>query len=92
MEKDLCFISVIGHDRKGIIARIASFLYEYDINTEDVSQKIMNGYFVMTMLVDMTDSPTPLETVRQGLSEIGDQMALKIQIQSQNIFDAMHRV
>ncbi len=92
MEKELCFISVIGQDRKGIIARIASFLYEYEINIEDVSQKIMNGYFVMTMLVDLTDSPTPLETVRQGLADIGAAMALKIQIQSQKIFDAMHRV
>lgn len=92
MDKELCFISVIGNDRKGIIATIANYLYRHEINIEDLSQKIMQGYFVMTMLVDVKDSPTPLETIRLDLAEIGKEMSLKIQIQHENIFNAMHRV
>jgi ACT domain-containing protein len=92
MDKELCFISVIGQDRKGIIATIANYLYHHNINIEDLSQKIMSGYFVMTMLVDTVESNVPMETLRKDLAVIGENMNLKIQIQHQNIFNAMHRV
>ncbi len=31
MEKELCFVTVIGEDQKGIIARMANSVYEKDI-------------------------------------------------------------
>ena len=92
MDKELCFISVIGHDRKGIIAAIAGCLFGHNVNIEDLNQKIMQGYFVMTMLVEVTDCAVPMETLRRDLDEIGQRMGLKIQIQHQNIFNAMHRI
>ncbi|MCK5039811.1 MAG: ACT domain-containing protein [Candidatus Aenigmarchaeota archaeon] len=92
MKKELLFITVIGIDKKGIVARVSNLLYENDINIEDINQKIMEGYFVMTMLVDMNDSKTPLEDVRSKLEKIGKEMNLKIQIQHENIFKMMHRV
>ncbi len=92
MEKELCFISVIGNDRKGIIATISNYLYLHNVNIEDLSQKIMQGYFVMTMLVDVAEADVPIETMRDDLQAVGDKMHLKIQIQHQNIFNAMHRM
>jgi predicted amino acid-binding ACT domain protein len=92
MDKELCFISVLGQDRKGIIARISSYLYQQNINIEDVNQKVMQGYFVMTMLVDVTESQASLESLREALAALGRDMNLRIQIQHENIFKAMHRV
>ncbi len=92
MEKELLFITVIGEDRKGIVARISDLLYRFDINIEDISQKIMGSYFVMTMLVDMKDSSRPLEDVRAGLEKIGSELGMQIQIQHENIFKMMHRI
>ena len=92
MNKELSFITVIGEDQKGIVAKVSNLLYRYDINIEDITQKIMDGYFVMTMLVDVKDSKVPLEKVRSELEEIGTQMSLKIQLQHENIFKVMHRV
>jgi len=56
MEKELLFITVIGQDRKGIVAKISNYLYENEINIEDISQKIIGTYFVMMMLVDISGS------------------------------------
>ena len=56
MDKELLFITVIGQDKKGIVARISGLLYESDVNIEDISQGIMEGYFVMTMAVDMREA------------------------------------
>ncbi len=92
MEKELLFITVIGEDKKGIVAKISMLLYEYDINIEDINQRIMDHYFVMTMLVDMKESKYPLEKVREEIEKIADALKLKIQIQHENIFKMMHRV
>ena len=92
MEKELLFITVIGEDKKGIVAKISMFLFECDINIEDINQKIMGNFFVMIMLVDMKESRYSLEKVREELEKIGDELKLKIQIQHENIFKMMHRV
>lgn len=86
------FITVIGKDQKGIIARISNAVFAHNINIEDLNQKIMGGYFVMTMLADMSDSPITITQLKKELSEIETAMGLKIQIQHEKIFEAMHRV
>ncbi len=90
--KDLVFITVIGKDQKGIIARISNAVFAHNINIEDLNQKIMGGYFVMTMLADMSDSGITIGELKKELEMIEKQMDLKIQVQHENIFKAMHRV
>jgi len=92
MVKEHLIVTVIGEDKKGIVAKIATFLYESNINIEDINQKIMESYFVMSMLVDMKESNIPLENVRTGLEEIGRELGVLVQIQHENIFKMMHRV
>ncbi len=92
MTKYLVFITVIGKDRKGIIARISNAVFRHNINIEDLDQKVMEGYFVMTMLVDMSDSPITIAELKKELSVIENEMGLKIQVQHENIFQTMHRV
>lgn len=92
MKKELLFITVIGEDKKGIVAKISMLLYECNINIEDISQRIMDNYFVMTTLVDMKKSNKSLKEVRKELEKIGEDLQLKIQIQHENIFKMMHRV
>jgi ACT domain-containing protein len=92
MKKDLSFITVIGKDQKGIVAKISDLLYKNNINIEDISQKVMEGVFVMTMLVDMSGYKKPLTALVSRLDMIGTKMGLKIQVQHENIFKTMHRV
>jgi ACT domain-containing protein len=92
VDKELLFITVIGQDKKGIVARISGLLYERNINIEDISQGVMQGYFVMTMLVDRHEATADLENLSHVLQQLGDEMGLRIQLQHQNIFKAMHRI
>jgi predicted amino acid-binding ACT domain protein len=68
-EKELLFISVIGKDKKGIVATISNYLYKKGVNIEDINQKVMEGYFVMTMVVDAKDSKEGIEKIRSGLEK-----------------------
>ena len=93
MEKELVFITVIGKDRKGIVATISGFLYQHDINIVDINQRIMtDGYFVMTMLVDIKDAVIKMDKVSRELEKIGSELGMKVQLQHENIFKMMHRV
>jgi ACT domain-containing protein len=92
VDKELLFITVIGQDKKGIVARISGLLYESNINIEDISQGVMQGYFVMTMLVDLREATADLENISHVLQQLGVEMGLRIQLQHQNIFKAMHRI
>jgi len=92
MEKELLFITVIGQDRKGIVAKISDYLFKNDINIEDISQKIIGNYFVMMMLVDIGESDKAINEVRSSLEEIGKDLGMQIQLQHENIFKMMHRV
>jgi ACT domain-containing protein len=74
MKKEHSFITVIGRDQKGIVAKISNILYRNNINIEDISQKVMEGVFVMTMLVDMSGYKKPLSALSSLLDACGRQM------------------
>jgi len=92
MTKELCFLTVIGKDRKGIIARISQLLYEDGINIEDVEMKVMEGYFVMSMFVDVGGSKISMEDLRKQMDTVEKEMNLKIQVQHEDVFKSMHRI
>ena len=85
-------VSVFAKDAKGIIAYITAFLAEKDINILDISQTLMQEYFTMIMLVDLSDCPLPFDELAVQLKEKGEARALAVNIQRQDIFDAMHRI
>jgi len=43
-------ITVVGHDRPGIIARTAEVLSAYGMNLEDSSMTLLRGHFAMTLI------------------------------------------
>lgn len=90
--KQLSFITVLGQDQLGIVARISMILFQHRINIEDIAQKVMHGHFVMIMMVDFRDSPSDLEDVTAELEAVGREMGLSIRIQHESLFKTMHRI
>ena len=85
-------ISVSGADTTGIIARIATKLYEMNINILDISQTIVAGYFNMMLIADMQEATREFSEIAGELSALGEEMGLHILAQKEEIFTAMHRV
>ncbi|WP_300328641.1 ACT domain-containing protein [Fusobacterium sp.] len=85
-------ITVLGKDKVGIIAKVCEFLSKKNINILDISQTIVNGYFNMMMIVDMTGATDSMEVVADGLEEIGKELGVVINIQHEDIFNCMHRI
>ncbi|MEG1508825.1 MAG: ACT domain-containing protein [Clostridia bacterium] len=83
-------VSVIGKDKKGIIAKVTTALYDMQINVEDISQTIMQDYFTMIMMVDMANQP--LTEINKTLQQIAQNMNVDIRIQHEDIFNCMHKI
>ena len=90
MQKAL--VSVTGKDKPGIIAKVSSAVFEMNINVLEITQTILDGYFTMLMIVDMTDATTAFAQVAERLNEVGDALGEVINIQRTDVFDAMHRI
>lgn len=85
-------ISVVGRDRVGIIAEVCTLLSKNTINILDISQSITGGYFHMMMIVDMESSDTVFHQIAGELETLGQKLGVQIKLQSEEIFQAMHRI
>ena len=86
------FVTVIGQDKVGIIAAICNLLAARQVNVLDISQTVMDNYFTMVMLTDVQACTVEFPVLRDSLSALGEEMALSIRIQHEDIFAAMHAV
>ena len=85
-------VTVVGEDRVGIIAQVCTSLAQYNVNVLDISQTVMQGFFTMMMVVDVSEANVPLAQLAQELDEQGKQVGLSIRLQRRDIFDAMHKI
>jgi ACT domain-containing protein len=85
-------ITVVGSDKVGIIAKVSAFLAEHKINIADITQTILSGNFVMMMMVDMTNSDISVDELRKIMDKLAEEMSVEINIMSEKVFSAMHRV
>lgn len=85
-------VTVVGKDQVGIIAAVCVKLAEYDVNVLDISQTVMQGYFTMMMVVDVSACSLPLAELVVLMDEMGKERGLSIRLQREDIFDAMHHI
>lgn len=85
-------ITVVGQDQVGIIAKICSYLAETDINILDISQTILQGYFNMMMIVDVTKLSDEFANIADELEKLGQDIGVSIKLQHEDIFNKMHRI
>ena len=85
-------VTVVGKDRVGIIAETCVTLASYNVNILDISQTVLQEYFTMMMVVDVSGANLPLSLICQQMDAKGQEMGLSIRIQREDIFEAMHRV
>ena len=85
-------ITVVGNDREGILALIATECAQSHINILDVSQTIVDGIFTMTMITNFDNLPTSLDEFAERMEEIGKKNSLIVRVMNHDIFKAMHSI
>ncbi|MGN0803996.1 MAG: ACT domain-containing protein [Candidatus Coproplasma sp.] len=85
-------VTVVGKDKTGIIAKVSAFLAEKNVNILDISQTILEEYFAMIMIVDISSANAKLAELAEECRVMGEKIGMSIHIQHEDIFNAMHNV
>src|SRR4029078_7629034 len=76
----LAVVSVLGKDQKGVVAQFATYMAERGINIEDIEQRVVRGFFVMDMLVDLVDLSTDLTSLITALIDLGKSIDMEVRV------------
>lgn len=87
-----CVISVLGKDRSGIVAAVATALAECNANIDDISQTILNDIFSMTMLTTLDVKTADFNTVQEKLEVVGQDLGVQVIIQREDVFQYMYKL
>ena len=85
-------VTVVGHDRTGIIAETSRVLADADVNIVDISQTLLGEFFVMILLADLTHASLGLDALKVQLHDKAAHLGLRIDAQHEDVFKFMHRV
>lgn len=76
----LAVVSVLGKDQKGVVAQFATHMAERGVNIEDIEQRVVNGFFMMDMLVDLKDLRGDLSELVTDLLELGKKLGMDARV------------
>lgn len=85
-------ITVVGHDKVGIFAKVSAFCAEHNVNIEGVSQTILDDMFVMIMIVTMDQCTVSFGQFADDVKSYGEENELVIHAMHEDIFNSMHRI
>ena len=83
-------LTVVGVNDVGILARTAACVAEANGNVIQVSQIVMDQFFTMTMLIDITGLKAGIKELEEALK---DRLpGIEVHLMHENIFNSMHRI
>ncbi|RMF88800.1 MAG: phosphoserine phosphatase SerB [Methanobacteriota archaeon] len=77
---DRAVVTVLGKDRKGLIAGITGFLARAGINITDIKQSVVQGLFTMFMTLDLSTGTLSYEEMEKGLLALGRKLGVEIEV------------
>jgi ACT domain-containing protein len=85
-------ISVTGKDGVGIVAKVSTKCAECGANIIDISQTVMDGYFAMIMLAEISSINMEFGDFVDYMAEAGKESGLQISVMHEDIFNSMHKI
>jgi len=90
--QDRVVVTVIGINRVGIVAKVATAVSELNASILDISQTLMKDLFSMIMVIDISRSNLEFKFLREKLEKAGEDIGVKVIVSHENTFRYMHRV
>jgi ACT domain-containing protein len=83
-------LTVVGLNDVGILAKVAVCVAEANGNVIQVSQIVMDDYFTMNMLIDITGLKGSIKDLQDALKS--ELPGMDVHVMHDNIFTSMHRI
>ena len=85
-------VTVVGHDTKGIIAKVSAACAEAGANIVEISQSVLKEYFAMIMVIDISGLTVPFTEFVDDMKRLGEESNLDIRAMHEDIFNSMHKI
>jgi ACT domain-containing protein len=91
-DKNRIIVAAFGKNRPGVVAAITQVLAELNCSIEDISQTLMQEFFSMIMVVNISDCPIEFDALRDKIKETEALLGMKVYVMHEDIFSYMHRI
>lgn len=89
-KKEQAVVTVVGRNDIGILAAVATGIAEARASIVQVSQIVMDEFFTMNMLIDLSSMEGSLPELEKSLN---DRLpGMEIHVMHENIFNSMHSI
>lgn len=85
-------VTAVGRNRPGVLSEITTALARLDGNVVDLSQKMIQGYFNLIVIVDFSQSSVGYDSAKQALEGLSREGDYRVTVQNEKVFRAMHRI
>lgn len=85
-------LTAFGINAPGIVGSLSTLLGNSGCDILDLSQKIMQEFFTMIMVIDFSGSSKDFKSLQDELSELAARLKVKIYLQHEDVFRYMHRI
>lgn len=92
MDSGRVIITSYGINQPGVVSKISFVLAENDCDIQDITQKILQEFFTMIMIVDISSTKKTFKEISDLLSKVAEEMNIRIFIQHEDVFRYMHRL
>ncbi|WML37632.1 ACT domain-containing protein [Clostridium sp. OS1-26] len=86
------FVSVLGKDKVGIIHEVTSVLSKNNVNILDINQTLIDDYFTMVMLVDLSKMQLEFKDLKTKFENKAAEIDVSIKVQREDIFNSMYKI
>ena len=78
--RTLAEITVVGPDRKGVVASVTNFIFERQGNIEKINQNVIRGLFGMQLEASFQRDLLKKDEFRGGLQRLAKKLAMEIKV------------
>jgi len=76
-------VTVVGKDRKGVVADVTNFIFKNDGNIEQINQDVINGLFGMQLEASFNQDTFKKESFDNKLKALAKKLKMEIKIHYQ---------
>lgn len=91
-DKNRVIIAAFGKNRPGVVASITKVLAENNCSIEDISQTLMQEFFSMIMVVNISGYQSDFAHLRDRIKQTEAELGMQVYIMHEDIFRYMHRI
>lgn len=78
--RTLAEITVVGQDRKGVVAGVTNFIFDQEGNIEKINQNVIRSLFGMQLEASFQRDRLNTDEFRRGLQKLGKKLSMEIKV------------